>query len=178
MGGKSIDAMLNEGGKPLEAIRVLNHWRKEGIDGHRIVAYAKLAFNNKKDQREEIKRSIYLYGGCYVGINIPRSVEKQWQQNRKWTIIRGASKGDPRRRLWFSHALLVTGYNETELRVVTFGKEEIITWEFFEKYVDEAYAVFDEKFLADRKTPSKMKAKELKNLVKSKTVRKKRAIGV
>jgi hypothetical protein len=167
-GGKSINTLLNEGGKPIEAIKVLKHWRKKGIDGHKIVAFAKLTFNHKKDQKEELKRAVYLYGGCYIGINIPRSVEKQWQQNKKWTIVPGLPRGDARRKLWFSHALLVTGYNEKELRVVTFGKEEIMTWAFYEKYVDEAYAVFDENFLKARKTPSKLKVKDLKNIVKSK----------
>jgi len=76
-------------------------------------------------------------------------------------VIHRVPAGDARRRIWFSHALLATGYNEKELRVITFGKEETMTWEFFEKYVDEAYAVFDEKFLAARKTPSRMKVKDL-----------------
>jgi len=168
-GGKPINAILNEGGKPLEATKVLNHWRKKGIDGHKIIAFTKLTFNNKKGHKEELKRAIYLYGGCFIGINIPRSVEKQWQNNKKWTIIRGVSGGDARRRLWFSHALLATGYNEKELRVVTFGKEEIMSWEFYEKYVDEAYAIFDEKFLKDRKTPSRMKVKDLEDILKLKT---------
>lgn len=170
-GGKSIQSILNNGGKPLAAVKVLNHWRKKGIDGHRIIAYSKLTFNNKKEHREELKRAIYLYGGCFIGINIPRSVEKQWQQNRKWTIIRKVSPGDARRRLWFSHALLATGYNEKELNVITFGKEETMSWEFYEKYVDEAYAVFDEKFLTARKTPSRLKVKNIKEMLASKLKR-------
>jgi hypothetical protein len=159
---KSLQQFLNRGGAPLEAIRVLNNWRKKGIDGHKIIAFAKLSFRDKKDMQEEVKRVIYLYGGCYIGINIPRSVEKQWQQNKVWRVIKRVPPGDARRRLWFSHALLATGYNEKELRVITFGKEETMTWEFFVKYVDEAYAVFDEKFLRARKTPSKMRPEELK----------------
>lgn len=165
-GAKSIEALLNAGGKPLEARKMLNYWRKNGIDGHKIVGYAKIAFNDKARQREEVKRAIYLYGGCFIGINIPRSVEKQWQENRKWTVLKRVSPGDSRRRLWFSHALLATGYSDDELRVVTFGKEESMSWEFYEKYVDEAYAVFDEKFLSARLTPSKMKVKDLKHVVK------------
>lgn len=165
-GAKALEALLNAGGKPLEARKMLNYWRKNGIDGHKIVGYAKLAFNNKDRQREEVKRAIYLYGGCFIGINIPRSVEKQWQENRKWTVLKRVSPGDSRRRLWFSHALLATGYSDDELRVVTFGKEESMSWEFYEKYVDEAYAVFDDKFLSARLTPSKMKVKDLKHVVK------------
>jgi len=172
---RKISAILDSGGKPLAAVKVLNHWRKKGIDGHKIVAFAKLTFNNKKQLKEEVKRVIYLYGGCYIGIDIPKSVEKQWQENKKWTVIHRVPAGDARRRIWFSHALLATGYNEKELRVITFGKEETMTWEFFEKYVDEAYAVFDEKFLAARKTPSRMKVKDLQvmtsNLEKKKPVK-------
>ncbi len=164
----SLQTLLNKGGEPLEARKVLNHWRKKGIDDHKIVAYAKLSFKNKKEQKEEVKRVIYLYGGCYIGINIPRSVEKQWQQNKVWKVIKRVPNGDARRRLWFSHALLAIGYNDKELRVITFGKEETMTWEFFARYVDEAYAVFDEKFLAARKTPSRMKVHELNKIVADK----------
>jgi hypothetical protein len=49
---------------------------------------------------------------------------------------------------------------------VTFGKEETMSWEFYEKYVDEAYAVFDEKFLRARLTPSRMKVAYLRQVVK------------
>ena len=161
----TLQSLLNKGGKPLEARKVLSHWRKKGIDGHKIVAYAKLPFSNKKVQKEEVKRVIYLYGGCFIGINIPRSVEKQWQENKVWKVIKRVQPRDPRKRLWFSHAFLATGYNEKELKVITFGKEETITWEFFAKYVDEAYAIFDEKFISARKTPSRMKVHELMKIV-------------
>ena len=171
-GGKSLKAILDEGGKSLEAIRVLSHWRKHGIDGHKIIAFAKLTFNNKKVQKEELKRVIYLYGGCFIGLNIPRSVENQWQHSKIWSIIRRVPGGDARRRLWFSHALLVIGYNEKGLRVVTFGKEEVMTWDFYLKYVDEAYAVFDESFLKARSTPSKMKVNDLKEILKLKNNKK------
>ena len=171
-GGKSLKAILNEGGKSLEALRVLNHWRKHGIDGHKIIAFAKLTFNNKNVQKEELKRVIYLYGGCFIGLNIPRSVENQWQHSKKWSIIRRVPGGDARRRLWFSHALLVIGYNEKGVRVVTFGKEEVMTWEFYLKYVDEAYAVFDESFLKARNTPSKMKVSDLKVILNLKNKKK------
>jgi hypothetical protein len=41
-----------------------------------------------------------------------------------------------------------------------------MSWEFYEKYVDEAYAVFDEKFLRARLTPSRMKVADLRQVVK------------
>ena len=40
-----------------------------------------------------------------------------------------------------------------------------MSWEFFEKYVDKAYAVFDKKFLAARKTPSRLKVKDLQEMM-------------
>ena len=165
-GSPSIEKALEKGGEPVEAVIMLNYWRKKGIDNHKIIAFAKLTYNNNARRREELKRAIYLYGGCFIGINIPRSVERQWQKGEKWTVLKRASPGDGRRRLWFSHALVAIGYNENELLVVTFGKEETMSWEFYEKYVDEAYAVFDEKFLRSRLTPSRMKVADLRQVVK------------
>lgn len=165
-GSPLVEKALAKGGEPVEAIKMLNYWQKKGIDNHKIIAYAKLTYNNKARRREELKRAIYLYGGCFIGINIPRSVERQWQKGEKWTLLKRAPPGDPRRRHWFSHALVAIGYNENDLLVVTFGREETMSWEFYEKYVDEAYAVFDEKFLKARLTPSRMKVADLQHAVK------------
>lgn len=165
-GSPFIEKALEKGGEPVEAVKMLNYWRKKGIDNHKIIAFAKLTYNNKASRREELKRAIYLYGGCFIGIDIPRSVESQWQKGEKWTVLKRAAHGDRRRKLWFSHALVAIGYNENDVLVVTFGKEETMSWEFYEKYVDEAYAVFDEKFLKARLTPSRMKVADLRQVVK------------
>ncbi|MDQ6901936.1 MAG: hypothetical protein M3139_02850 [Bacteroidota bacterium] len=161
-------------GKSIEAIKALKHWRKKGIAGHRIIAFAKLDFKN----RRQLLQAIYLYGGCYVGINLPKSAEKQYFDSKKWTVPRSGTNGAGEPGSWLGHALTITGYNKNELRAVTWGKEMTMTMDFWETYVDEAYAVFSEDFIKNEKTPTKINAnilqQEIKNLKKRKAGKKKK----
>ncbi|MEO8861242.1 MAG: hypothetical protein ABI358_07450 [Ginsengibacter sp.] len=114
-------------GKSVEAIKALKHWRKKGIAGHKIIAFAKLDFKN----RRQLLQAIYLYGGCYVGINLPKSAEKQYFDSKKWTVPRSRTKGDGAPGSWLGHALTITGYRKNELRAITWGKEMIMTMDFW-----------------------------------------------
>lgn len=137
-------------GKPVEAIKALKYWRKHGIAGRKIIAFAKLDFKN----RQQLIQAIYLYGGCYVGINLPRSAEQQYFKSEKWTVPREGTTGDGAPGSWLGHALIITGYQKDELRLISWGKEMIMTLDFWETYVDESYAVFSEDFIKDDKTPT------------------------
>lgn len=160
-------------GKPIEAIKALKHWRKKGIAGRKIIAFAKLDFKN----RRQLLQAIYLYGGCYVGINLPKSAEKQYSESKKWTVPRSRTKGEGEPGSWLGHALTITGYRKNELRAVTWGKEMIMSMDFWETYVDEAYAIFSEDFIKDKKTPTKIDAgillQEIKKLKEKKRATKK-----
>ena len=139
-------------GEPVEAIKALKYWRKHGIDERTIISFAKLSFRN----REQLKQAIYLYGGCYVGLNLPKSAEKQYNESKKWTVSRSGTKGDGEPGSWIGHALLITGYSKNELKAVTWGKEIVMSIDFWETYVDESYAIFSEDFIRDNETPTKI----------------------
>ena len=145
-------------GKPIEAIKVLKYWRKTGIAGRKIIAFAKLDFKN----RRQLKQAIYLYGGCYVGINLPKSAEKQYNESKKWTVSAKGATGDGEPGSWLGHALIITGYQNDELRVITWGKEMIMKLDFWETYVDESYAIFSADFIKDKQTPTKINVDVLK----------------
>ncbi len=137
-------------GKSIEALKVLKYWRKSGIAGRKIIAFAKLDFKNRK----QLKQAIYLYGGCYVGINLPKSAEKQYNESKKWTISPKGTTGEGEPGSWLGHALIITGYKNDELQVITWGKEIIMTLDFWETYVDESYAIFSGDFIKNDKTPT------------------------
>lgn len=139
-------------GEGIEAIKVLKYWRKKGIDGRKISAFVKLAYKNRK----QLKQAIYLYGGTYVGMNLPKSAEKQYYESKKWTVPRGGAKGEGEPGSWLGHAMIITGYNKDEVRAITWGKEIIMTMDFWEAYVDEAYAVLSEDFIKNDETPTKI----------------------
>jgi len=46
---------------------------------------------------------------------------------------------------------MIPGYNETGPVCVTWGRKQQMTWSFFDKYCDEAYAIVDDKDSAKSK---------------------------
>ncbi|MBL0884187.1 MAG: hypothetical protein IBJ16_12735, partial [Chitinophagaceae bacterium] len=59
--------------------------------------------------------------------------------------------------------VLVTGYHKDELKVVTWGREIIMTIDFWKAYGEESYAVFSETFIKNDKTPTGVSVDVLKN---------------
>jgi hypothetical protein len=153
------DPQQPEKDEGVEAIKVLKHWRKNKIAGHQIVAFARLEDKN----RQQLIQTIYLFGGCYVGLNLPKSAEKQYNTTGRWTVNRRGKKKDSKKGSWFGHAVLITGYRGEELRIITWGKEMIMTMDFWEAYSEESYAVFSEAFIRDEKTPTGVDIDVLRN---------------
>src|SRR5580704_7817183 len=52
-------------------IDVLNFWRQSGIAGHKIGAYMALEPAN----HNHIMDSVYIFGGCYIGLQLPISAQ-------------------------------------------------------------------------------------------------------
>lgn len=134
----------------VEALKALKYWRKHGIAGEKIMAFAELEDGNV----EQLLKTIYLFGGCYVGLNLPKSAERQYNTTKKWTLPRGGKKKDAEKGSWMGHMVLVTGYHKDELRVITWGREIIMTIDFWKAYAEESYAVFSETFIKHDKTPT------------------------
>lgn len=145
-------------GQPVEAIKALKYWRKHGIANRKIIAFAELDFRNS----EQLKQSIYFYGGCYVGLNLPKSAERQYNASKKWTVSGNGITGDGAPGTWIGHALMINGYDKNSLTAVSWGKEITMSLDFWETYVDESYAVFSADFIRDNHTPTKMNVEELK----------------
>ena len=156
-------------GEPVEAIKALKYWRKHGVDNRKIIAYAKLSFKN----REQLKQAIYLYGGCYVGLNLPKSAEKQYNESKKWTVPPSGTEGIGEPGSWIGHALLITAYTKNELTAITWGKEIVMSLDFWETYVDESYAIFSSDFIRDKHTPTKINVDVLRHDIE--TLQKKKA---
>lgn len=112
---------------------VLNRWRKEGLCGSRISAFAAIDFRN----HEHVKQAIYLCGGLMLGVLLPRAIENRAQ----WL-----APTDPRYRVgdwqsgsWGGHAVTVVKYDAQWLYCVSWGRLIPISWNFWDAYVDEAF---------------------------------------
>jgi len=124
---------------------VLRYWRKTGVGGHRIGAFARVSVH---DQRL-VRAAAWLFGGLYIGLQLPLTAQDQkvWD----WT---GALDGPARPGSWGGHAVDVVGYGAEALAVVTWGAVKRMTWSFWDRYCDEAYCILSPDFLAGGRAPN------------------------
>jgi hypothetical protein len=123
---------------------VLGLWRSAGIGGHRIGAFALVTLAD----HELVRTAAALFGGVYIGLQLPLSARSQ--QVWDWT---GSLDGPAAPGSWGGHAVDVVGYDDVGLTVVTWGALQQLTWEFWDFYCDEAYAILSVDFLANGKSP-------------------------
>jgi|SRR5581483_773292 len=139
---KSVDPETGEAGAV--ELDVLNMWRKSGIGGHRIGAFAKVSLVDEK----QLRTGAWLFGGLYLGLQLP--ITAQTQETWKWT---GSLHGDAAPGSWGGHAVDAVGYDDQGLTIVTWGALKRMTWSFFSRYCDEAYCLLSTDFLENGKSP-------------------------
>jgi hypothetical protein len=124
---------------------VLRYWRKNGIGGHDIGAYARVAV---WDQRL-VQTAAWLFGGLYIGLQLPLTAHEQpvWD----WT---GSLTGPARPGTWGGHAVDVVRFDKNGLTVVTWGRLQELTWSFWNRYCDEAYCILSDDFLQKGSAPN------------------------
>ena len=128
-------------------IDVLNYWRQSGIAGHKIGAYAALEPSN----HNHVMDSVYLFEGCYIGVQLPISAQAQVQNHQPWSVPPGGTTGDGKPGSWGGHAVPVVSYDARGVTVVTWGALQVMTWSFWEAYCDEAYAILSTDYLTGKK---------------------------
>jgi hypothetical protein len=115
-----------------------------GKQRHNITAFVEVDVKNT----DNIKRSIHDCGVAYIGFNVPQYIMppdqeplKVWDVNPKAdnTIVGG-------------HAVVLAGYDANGARLISWGQYYTMTWAFFEKFVDEAYAIADLEWISAFKT--------------------------
>jgi hypothetical protein len=115
-------------------IDALNFWRKKGVGGRRILAYAGLDFQ----QPLQVRQAAYVFGGAYIGLALPLTA--QAQTGGLWDVT-GPAQGEAAPGSWGGHAVNVVAYDRDGLAVVTWGQIQWMTWGFWARYCDEAYCI-------------------------------------
>jgi hypothetical protein len=139
-------------------IDVLNYWRQTGIAGHKIGAYVALEPAN----HTHIMDSVYIFQGCYIGVQLPISAMAQVQNNQLWSVPPGGTTGDGAKGSWGGHAIPVVAYDSRGVTCVTWGAPQSMTWSFWEAYCEEAYAILSPDYLTKKKqTPQGFSMQQL-----------------
>ncbi len=112
---------------------VLNTWRRVGLAGVKPLAYVQFS----PDKKDHVQLAISLFGGAYVGVALPLSAQNQISSGL-WTVTEGPDNSPGG---WGGHCIPIIGYDSETLTCVTWGQTLKMTWEWFEKYCDESYAI-------------------------------------
>jgi len=115
---------------------VLGHWRKNGIGGHKILAFAEVDVTNIA----EVKAACYIFGTVYIGIDFPDSAMDQFNNEEPWEVVSGA-------RVEGGHAINVGFYDTNTYKLVTWGAVQEMSQAFWDKYVEEAWVVIGPEWL-------------------------------
>lgn len=115
---------------------VCKQWRTDGIGGHKVGAFVKV---DHRDQ-EHVRAAINLFGGVYVGANLPQRAQMQLQFNATWDV-RGTLHGVDSPGSWGGHAMGCGTYDRNGPTLLTWGKRQAATWSWWLAYVDECYAL-------------------------------------
>lgn len=107
---------------------VLKYWRKHIADGDRIIAFTEIDYKN----HQHVKQAIRLFGGVYLGFQVPKNCYEDFEAGKTW---------QPKPLTNDGHAVYAVGYDNFGVTVLTWGNEQKGTWEWWDKCVDEAYAI-------------------------------------
>lgn len=109
---------------------VLNRWREEGFfGGNKIVGFAPV-----NDNVNEVQTAISLYGVCFVGVALPMSAQQQFADGQPWSVV----ENDP---IEGGHCIVFVGYDDKYLYAVTWGRIQAVTYQWWARYGDEAWAI-------------------------------------
>lgn len=112
----------------LNELDVLNYWRKHAVSGDEILAFASINPRN----HAHVKQAIALFGGAYLGFQVPEQCLAQFRARTPWT---------PGPLTFDGHAVFAVGYDAKYLTVLTWGNTQRATWAWWDECVDEAYAI-------------------------------------
>jgi hypothetical protein len=117
--------------------KLFGYWASTGIASHKL-DYAPVMVDRHSDVH--IRDCIYLFGACYLVLNLPATARQQYLAGNAWEIpppgTPGAEAGT-----YGLHAVPAVGYDDAQVEVVTWGQFQRMSWSFLETYTREAWAV-------------------------------------
>jgi hypothetical protein len=131
-----------------------------GQQRHQIDAFVEVDVQNT----DNIKRTINDCGVAYIGFNVPQYIMPPNQNPLPvWDVDPNADN-----TIVGGHAVVLAGYNAAGARLISWGNYYTMTWAFFAKFVDEAYAIADPDWISTKKTtPGGLSLQQLEQAMKA-----------
>lgn len=127
---------------------VLKYWRKTGIGGDRILAFTQL----QPSSAMQAKDSISIFGNCYIGLALPNFAVASATNllSTPWVVPPQGATGDAAPNPNNGHCVPAVGYDDRNVYVVTWGSLKSMSWEFYQAYMDEAFAVLSNDWISQK----------------------------
>lgn len=131
------DASTDNGGIELD---VLTNWKAQGFNGHTLLAFADPTVSN----HAEVMQGINLFGGAYIGMNVPNYIVSNspdiptvWEipTARQDATIEGG------------HCVFVCGYNSFGVTFISWGQLYQMSWAYWDMFVDEAHCLLSQDWI-------------------------------
>jgi hypothetical protein len=137
---------------------VLNDWQKQGFNGNALMAFA----DPKTASLAEVRQSIALFGGVYIGLSLPLTAQTQ----EVWDVVpKAGAKAKP--NSWGGHCVFVPKYDEKGFTCITWGQLKTMTLAFWNKYCDEAHTLLGKDWLSAKGSPNGFDEAQLQADLKS-----------
>ncbi|SNT27431.1 hypothetical protein SAMN05421770_106246 [Granulicella rosea] len=129
---------------------VLNYWQGVGLGGDKIAAFAQIEPKNNT----QVKDAVNLFGSCYIGVALPYfAVNAPDLSKVPWVVPASGPVGEAAPDPQGGHCIPAVAYDSRNLYVVSWGAIKAMSWQFYDTYADESYAVLSQDFVADGKSP-------------------------
>lgn len=129
--------------------QALSYRRRTGIEDvtgkrHQIAAYVSVEPGNVA----AVKEAVHLTDVVGIGFEVPSYAMDQFDRGHPWTLT-----ADRNPTIEGGHYVPVVGYSYRRVYVVTWGRVQPMSWGFFRRFCDEAWAVLLPEFLSGGKSP-------------------------
>lgn len=138
-------------------VNVLNHWRTNPFYNQSLSAFVEINPKNIREYRE----SIYYFGGCYLGFELPLSCQNMGTQ---WKYP-GNLEGINTPGSWGGHCVELSAYdsNTNSFTTISWGEIVTIDMEFLLNYCDEGFALLTPDLFNNGKSINGFNINQLQN---------------
>lgn len=140
------DPSTDQGGVETDVLATL---QKDGFFGHHLVGHAEVDRSNIG----AVKQAIYLAGGVYLGVALPKRIQTQ---GNTWRVP-ALSWLDPQSKPGSlgGHCVIAVGYDDASklIKCISWGDIYYMSYGWFAKYADEAWVIIAASWIKNNRSP-------------------------
>jgi len=110
----------------------LGYWRKTGIGGNTIAAFAQIDHTDLAMVRD----CIALFGAVYCGLTITQTAMDEFDAGQPWTSVAAS-------QVLGGHCVPLAAYTPTTFTAITWGKPQPLSVSFYSRWFDEVWVPID-----------------------------------